>query len=105
MDRRWEVRLVAVIAAVLVVLGLAEVYGASSLATGADGTFGARLAVRQVIAALVAGILATVVARLDYHVWQTWAWRLLAGVAGLVLVPVLPVTHPHRPAPHRGPRG
>ena len=51
MDRRWEVRLLAVIAAVLVVLGLAEVYGASSLATSAGGTFGARLAVRQVIAA------------------------------------------------------
>jgi len=93
MDRRWEVRLLAVIAAVLVVLGLAEVYGASSLATSAGGTFGARLAVRQVIAALVAGILATVVARLDYHVWQTWAWRLLAAVAVLLLIPLLPFTH------------
>ena len=96
-DRRWETRLLAVIAAVLVVLGLAEVYGASSLVTTAGGTVGARLAVRQAVAALVAAILATVVARLDYHVWQRWAWRLLAAIAGLLLIPLLPFTHPIAP--------
>ena len=96
-DRRWETRLLAVIAAVLVVLGLAEVYGASSLVTTAGGTVGARLAVRQAAAALVAAILATVVARLDYHVWQRWAWRLLAAIAGLLLIPLLPFTHPIAP--------
>ena len=32
-DRRWETRLIAVVAAVLVVFGLAAVYGASSLVT------------------------------------------------------------------------
>ena len=96
-DRRWETRLLAVIAAVLIVLGLAEVYGASSLVTTSGGTVGARLAVRQAAAALVAGILATVVARLDYHVWQRWAWRLLAAVAFLLLIPLLPFTHPIAP--------
>jgi len=96
-DRRWETRLLAVIAAVLIVLGLAEVYGASSLVTTTGGTVGARLAVRQAAAALVAGILATVVARLDYHVWQRWAWQLLAAVAFLLLIPLLPFTHPIAP--------
>ncbi|OLE60671.1 MAG: hypothetical protein AUG10_04780, partial [Gemmatimonadetes bacterium 13_1_20CM_2_70_10] len=96
-DRRWETRLLAVIAAVLIVLGLAEVYGASSLVTTSGGTVGARLAVRQAAAALVAGILATVVARLDYHVWQRWAWQLLAAVAFLLLIPLLPFTHPIAP--------
>src|SRR5207245_1340677 len=55
-DRRWETRLLAVIAAVLIVLGLAEVYGASSLVTTSGGTVGARLAVRQAAAPRV-GVL------------------------------------------------
>jgi cell division protein FtsW len=92
-DRRWETRLLAVVATVLVVLGLAEVYGASSLVTTAGGTVGATLAVRQAISAVVAGVLATIVARLDYHVWQRWAWRLLATVAALLVVTLLPFTH------------
>jgi cell division protein FtsW len=92
-DRRWETRLLAVVATVLVVLGLAEVYGASSLVTTAGGTVGATLAVRQAISAVVAGVLATIVARLDYHVWQRWAWRLLATIAALLVVTLLPFTH------------
>jgi len=36
-DRRWETRLIAVVAAVLVVFGLAAVYGASSFVTVAGG--------------------------------------------------------------------
>src|SRR5207302_9122677 len=47
----WEGRLLAVVTAVLVVFGLAAVYGASSLVTTAGGRVGASLALLQAWAA------------------------------------------------------
>ncbi len=41
-DARWQTRLLAVVAAILVVFGLAAVYGASSLLTVAAGQVGSR---------------------------------------------------------------
>src|SRR5207302_11369523 len=46
-ERRWEARLPVVLAAVLVVFGIAAVYGASSLVTTSGGQVGAGFAVRQ----------------------------------------------------------
>ncbi len=97
-DRRWETRLLVVLAAVLVVFGLAAVYGASSLVASAGGPVGASFALRQAIGAIVAGLAATAVARMDYHRWQRWAWRMLGVVAFLLLLPLLPFTHPVAPA-------
>jgi cell division protein FtsW len=92
-DRLWETRLLAVLAAVLVVFGLVAVYGASSLVTTAGGQVGAGFALKQGVGALVAGLIATIVARVDYHVWRRWAWPMLGVVSLLLILPLLPFTH------------
>src|SRR2546425_6764856 len=66
-DRRWETRLLALLAAVLVVFGLTAVYGASSLLTTAGGQVGSAFALRQALGALVGGGAATLLARSDYR--------------------------------------
>lgn len=92
-ERRWETRLLAVVTAMLVVFGLAAVYGASSLVTTAGGTVGAGFALRQALGAVAGGIVATLLARMDYHAWQRAAWPLVAAVALLLFIPLLPFTH------------
>src|SRR5206468_2505714 len=52
-DRQWETRLLAVLAAVLVVFGLVAVYGASSLVAMGGGEVGADFALRQLVGAVV----------------------------------------------------
>jgi len=93
-DRAWETRLITVVAAVLVVFGLAAVYGASSLVTtGGGGQVGASFALRQAVGAVVGGLLATILARVDYQKWRRWAWPLLGVTGFLLLIPLLPFTH------------
>src|SRR5438876_10714251 len=95
--KEWEPRLLAVVTAVLVVFGLAAVYGASSLVTVAGGQVGASFALRQAVGAAVGGLLAIVFARTDYHRWFDWAWPLLGVTVLLLLLPMLPFTHPITP--------
>jgi cell division protein FtsW len=98
-DRRWETRLLGLLAAVLVVIGVVAVYGASSLVSSpSGGEAGAGFALRQVVGVLVGGVAATLVARMDYHRWERAAWPLLGGTAGLLLIPLLPFTHAVAPA-------
>lgn len=92
-ERRWETRGLAVVAMALSVIGVIAVYGASSLLTTKGGIVGSSYALNQAGGLVVGGILATIVARLDYHLWRRWAWPLLGVVAALLLVPLLPFTH------------
>jgi len=92
-DRQWETRLLGVLAAVLVVFGLVAVYGASSLVATGGGEVGADFALRQLVGAVVGGIVATWLARSDYHIWRRAAWPLLGVTALLLLIPLLPFTH------------
>lgn len=92
-ERRWETRGLAVVAMALSVIGVIAVYGASSLLTTKGGIVGSRYALNQAGGLVVGGILATIVARLDYHLWRRWAWPLLGVAAALLLVPLLPFTH------------
>src|SRR5437667_6685827 len=92
-DRQWETRLLGVLAAVLVVFGLVAVYGASSLVATGGGEVGADFALRQLVGAVVGGIVATWLARSDYHLWRRAAWPLLGVTALLLLIPLLPFTH------------
>ncbi len=78
---------------VLSVFGLVAVYGASSLVTNRGVEVGAGFALRQAVGFVIGGVLATVIARVDYHVWQRWAWPLLGIVALLLLIPLLPFTY------------
>ena len=50
-DARWETRLLALVTAILVVFGLAAVYGASSLLTIAGGQVGSGFALKQALGA------------------------------------------------------
>jgi len=93
MDRRWETRLLALVAAILVVFGVVAVYGASSLVTTPLGDVGAGFALRQLLGALAGGAVAVALARTDYRVWQRVAWPLLAVTALLLIIPLLPFTH------------
>src|SRR2546426_12814239 len=91
-ERRWETRLLALVAAVLVVFGLVAVYGASSLVTTPAGDVGAGFALRQLFGAIAGGVVAAVVARSDHRRWQRAAWPLLAATALLLLGPLPPFT-------------
>src|SRR2546427_3675246 len=92
-DRRWETRLLALLAAVLVVFGLTAVYGASSLLTTAGGQVGSEFALRQALGALVGGIIATLLARSNYRRWERHAPPVLGGAAVVVLGVLLPFSH------------
>lgn len=92
-ERRWETRLLAVVAMALSMIGIIAVYGASSLLRSkGGGVVGSGFAMNQVVGLLVGGVLATIVARLDYHVWERQAWPLLGIVAVLLVIPLLPFT-------------
>jgi len=98
-DRRWETRLLAIVAMALSMIGIIAVYGASSLVTVKGGdVVGAGYALNQAVGLVAGGLLATIVARLDYHVWERWAWPLLGVVAVLLIIPLLPFTHAIAPS-------
>ena len=92
-DRRWETRLLAVVAMALSMIGIIAVYGASSLLrTKGGGVVGASFAQNQLIGFLAGGLMATIMARLDYHVWERHAWASIGVVAVLLIIPLLPFT-------------
>src|SRR2546427_9911809 len=62
-DTRWETRLLAVLAAILVVFGLAAVYGAASLVMISGGQVGSGVALRQALGAAGGGGVATIPSR------------------------------------------
>src|SRR6266699_1975119 len=97
-DTRWETRLLALVAAVLVVFGLTAVYGASSLLTISGGQVGSSFALKQALGAAVGGIVAALLARSDYRKWQRAAWPVLGVVAVLLLLPLLPFTQAIAPS-------
>jgi cell division protein FtsW len=97
-DPRWETRLLAVLAAVLVVFGLTAVYGASSLLTISGGEVGSSFALKQAVGAAVGGIVAALLARADYRQWQRAAWPVLGVATVLLLIPLLPPTYRIAPA-------
>ncbi len=90
-DLRWETRLLLTVTAILVAFGIANTYSASSFI--APGETGVGFAARQLTGAFVGGLLLTIVARVDYHLWQRFAWPLLALTVGTLVIPLLPFTY------------
>lgn len=86
----WESRLVLVVTAVLVVFGVAAVYGASSLLAVQRGTADSYFALRQLFGAAAGGLGLLVAARVDYQVWRRLAWPLLLATMALLCIPYLP---------------
>src|SRR3989475_7698080 len=79
-DTRWETRLLALVAAVLVVFGLTAVYGASSLLTISGGQVGSRFALKQALGAAGGGVVAALLARPGYRKWARAALPVLAEI-------------------------
>jgi cell division protein FtsW len=90
----WETRLLALATAVLVVFGIAAVYGASSIVAVQNGESGSVFALRQLLGATLGAVGMWLAARLDYHLWQRYAWPLLGIVAMTLLIVLLPFADP-----------
>lgn len=91
-ELRWETRLLAVVTATLVALGIATVYGASSLVRSANGIAGGSYALTQFTGALVGGVLMLIVGRMDYRLLRPLAWPLLLGSLLALVIVILPFT-------------
>jgi cell division protein FtsW len=92
-ELRWETRLLGAVTAILVVFGIASTYGAASLVTLRGESAGMDFMARQIIGAMMGGILLLLASRQDYYRWRAWAWPLLLLTIVLLLIPVLPFTH------------
>ena len=64
----WDTRLLAVVTAMLVVFGVAAVYGASSIVAVQNGSSGTYFASRQAIKILLGKMLLVFSTRADYHI-------------------------------------
>ncbi|HEX9893191.1 MAG TPA: FtsW/RodA/SpoVE family cell cycle protein [Gemmatimonadales bacterium] len=84
-EHRWEVRLLAVVAATLTVFGIANLYGAASMREN-----GFMMMMKQLIIGLIGGIGMLLVSRLDYRKLRPLAWPALGGALVLLLIPILP---------------
>jgi cell division protein FtsW len=87
-EARWETRLLVMVTAVLTVFGLASLYAAATLERNAGGFF-----LKQLAGAVAGAIVMLIVARVDYHRWQSLAWPLMIAAIVFLIVPILPFTH------------
>jgi cell division protein FtsW len=86
----WEGRLLGTVTATLAVFGVAAVYGASSIMAVQGGQPGSYYALKQLMGLVVGGVLLLVAARVDYHVWQRFAWPMILASLVALAVPYLP---------------
>ncbi|MEZ4585650.1 MAG: putative peptidoglycan glycosyltransferase FtsW [Gemmatimonadales bacterium] len=82
---RWEVRLLAVIAATLTVFGIASVYSAASFQSKAWVEV-----LKQLSGAAIGGMVLLIASRVDYRRWRPLAWPLLGGTLLLLLLVIAP---------------
>jgi cell division protein FtsW len=92
-ELRWETRLLGAVTLVLLAFGVAATYGAASLVTVKGQSVGFGFAVRQLIGAILGGLLLLWASRQDYYRWRRWAWPLLLVTMALLTIPLLPFTH------------
>ena len=96
---RWETRLLAVVTATLVTVGIAMVYGASSLVPTRGGSVvGGAFALSQFIGALVGGVLMVILSGMDYRRLRPLAWPLMLVCLCFLILPVLPGSHRFAPS-------
>ena len=92
-ELRWETRLLGAVTAILLAFGVAATYGAASLITVRGQNVGLDFAARQLIGAVIGGLLLLFFSRQDYYRWRSWAWPLLLLTLVFLLIPLLPFTH------------
>ncbi len=88
----WERGTLLVLVAVAFGFGVLQLYSASAFLATSEGLPGHWYAARQLAGAAGGVIVAALLARLDYRRLEALAWPLLATVALLLLVVVLPGT-------------
>lgn len=94
-ELRWETRLLAVVTLVLVAIGIAVCYAASSYT---EAWF--VQARQQVSGALIGGVAFLVAARVDYRLLQRWARPMFqATIAALVVIAIPALLWRHGEAP------
>ncbi len=84
--------MLAVVTLVLLAFGVATTYGAASLVTVKGEEVGLGFAARQLVGAVLGGLLLLWASRQDYYRWRAWAWPLLLLTVCLLLIPLLPFT-------------
>ena len=82
---RWETRLLGVLAAVLVVFGVAAVANATLTLRG-GGAVGSLVVIRQVVGVAIGVAVAYAVSLLDYRMLRAWAWPILGVVVVMLVV-------------------
>jgi cell division protein FtsW len=99
---RWrmgnEARALLLVTACLLAFGLAVLYSASALAVFKNGAYESRFFTRQLLGALVGGVLFALFSKLDAELWRKTAWPLMIVSIGLMLVTVLPFTQSLAPS-------
>ncbi len=84
-EHRWEVRLLVVIAAILTVFGVVNLYGAMGVRQA-----GFMTVVKQLVIALAGAVVMLALARVDYRRLRPLAWPALLATLFLLLIPALP---------------
>ncbi|MDB4949226.1 MAG: Spore cortex peptidoglycan biosynthesis regulator SpoVE [Gemmatimonadetes bacterium] len=89
----WETRALLLLVLVAFGFGLLELYSASAFMARAEGLPGHYFALKQLGGAACGAVLCAVLARMDYHRWERWAWPILLVVSLMLLVVIAPGTH------------
>lgn len=92
-ELRWETRLLVVVTAVLTVFGIASLYAAATMQAEPFEFF-----TKQFSGAVVGAVALTIVSRVDYHRWRTFAWPLLLLATAALAIVVLPFTNSIAPS-------
>jgi cell division protein FtsW len=88
----WEAKLLVLLTAVLVVFGLASVYGASSALVERGVAVGSTRVIDQLIGSLAGAILLVLASRVNLDRIRELSWPILGVVAFLLLLLILPFT-------------
>jgi len=88
----WEARLLVLLTAVLVVLGLASVYAASSVLVERGRPLGSTRVLDQLAGAAVGGLLLLGAARINLDKVRQLAWPIVLITIGLLVILVMPGT-------------
>jgi cell division protein FtsW len=89
----WEARLLVLITSVLIVIGLASIYAASSALVERGHAIGSTRMFDQLAGALVGAILLVLASRLNLDRIRDLAWPILLTIGFLLLLLILPFTH------------
>ncbi|HEX9936804.1 MAG TPA: putative peptidoglycan glycosyltransferase FtsW [Longimicrobium sp.] len=88
----WESRVLVGLTLVAFCFGVIQMYSASAFLARSEGLPGHHFALNQLIGAVIGGVMAAVLSRVDYRRFRLWAWPMLVVIGVMLLVIVLPGT-------------